>query len=55
MRNAEILACRVAKVTAPGLWAFAYPVHGRGLTWLRLAAFVLWRQLLRARLRSAGL
>ena len=55
MRNAEILAGRVAKVTAPGLWAFAWPPGGRGLTWLRWLALRAWLVILRYRLRSAGL
>lgn len=55
MRNVEILAWRVAERTAPGLWAFAYPTTGRGLTWLRRLAFRAWLVAFRLRLRRAGL
>jgi len=48
----QIRAGRIAHELAPRLWDFAYPMHGRGMPWVRLVAFRLWCLLLRLRLRS---
>lgn len=37
--------------TAPWLWAFAYPLTGRGLVPLRRLALLLWAYLARVRAR----
>jgi hypothetical protein len=39
----------VARATAPALWAFAYPMTGRGWPVARRAALSLWAWLFRLR------
>jgi hypothetical protein len=51
MSPRDIRADRLAAKFWPRLWAFAYPIGGRGWPALRLWAFRLWAEGLRWHLR----
>ena len=46
MTNREILEYRFVQRFMPGLFAFAYPVSGRGVPWARRLALRAWCRLL---------
>lgn len=52
MSPRDIRAQRLAAQFLPRLWAFAYPLSGRGWFRLRLLAFGLWARALRLYLRA---
>ena len=54
MTNEQIRASRLAHAFRPKLWAFAYPLDGRGWYPLRRIALSLWAYGLRLAVRRQG-